>query len=424
MSIFRILGLDHVVLRVADKERALAFYVGALGMNVERELASIGLTQLRAGAALLDLVPREDGPDGQPNMDHFALEITPYDEAALRRHLAAHGVEALDSGQRYGAGGTGPSLYLRDPDGNKLELKGPASGRTLPFAIVDVFAPAPLTGNPLAVVGDAEALGEDEMRRIAGEFNQAETTFILPPEQGSTRRLRSFTASGVEVTGAGHNAMGAWLWLAQSGRLGPIGDGLDLTQEIGGAVLPLSIRGTAGRVQVTMVQEPARFLDQPADPVALARALGLAATDLAVAPPPRTVSTGVAHLMVGVVDATALERAVADAARLLPVLQQAGAEGCYVYALRPPGSGILADARFFNPTVGLWEDAATGTAAGPLAAYLVETGHAQADEELVIEQGRKLGRPSLLMLRVEAGIPRLSGAGPIVAEGQLRLAED
>ena len=75
MSIFRILGLDHVVLRVADKDRALAFYVGALGLTVERELASIGLTQLRAGASLIDLVPRDDSPDGQPNMDHFALEM-------------------------------------------------------------------------------------------------------------------------------------------------------------------------------------------------------------------------------------------------------------------------------------------------------------------------------------------------------------
>jgi glyoxylase I family protein len=127
MSIFQIRGLDHIVLRVADKERALAFYVGVLGLTVEREQPKIGLTQLRAGNSLIDLVPRDATPAGQPNMDHFALEIMPYDEAALRRYLAARGVEALESGQRYGAGGSGPSLYLLDPDGNKLELKGPAT---------------------------------------------------------------------------------------------------------------------------------------------------------------------------------------------------------------------------------------------------------------------------------------------------------
>ncbi len=99
----------------------------------------------------------------------------------------------MKSGQRYGAGGAGPSLYLQDPDGNKLELKGPATdaapGKRPPvFAIVDVFAPVPLSGNPLAVVDDADALSDDTMRKIAREFNQAETTFLLAPQHGGTRR--------------------------------------------------------------------------------------------------------------------------------------------------------------------------------------------------------------------------------------------
>ena len=90
----------------------------------------------------------------------------------------------------------------------------------IPFYFVDVFAERPLTGNPLAVVPHAEVLDDVMMQRIAGELNQAETTFILPPRDKSAHwRLRSFTAPGHEIFGAGHNSLGAWWWLAESGEL-------------------------------------------------------------------------------------------------------------------------------------------------------------------------------------------------------------
>ena len=126
---FAIQGLDHVVLRVADVERALRFYCEVLGCREERRLESIGLVQLRAGAALIDLVPAEGAPKaGAGNMDHFCLRIEPFDEAQLRAHLAGHGVEVGEVARRYGAEGHGPSLYLQDPDGNTVELKGPPDG--------------------------------------------------------------------------------------------------------------------------------------------------------------------------------------------------------------------------------------------------------------------------------------------------------
>lgn len=131
---FRVKGLDHVVLRVADLSRALAFYRDVLGGALERETPSIGLTQLRIGASLIDLVTLE-GPLGRMggagpgregrNLDHFAVQVTPFNEAAIRAHLAAQGVEVTNSGQRYGAEGEGPSIYITDPDGNTVELKGP-----------------------------------------------------------------------------------------------------------------------------------------------------------------------------------------------------------------------------------------------------------------------------------------------------------
>ncbi|MGI9591437.1 MAG: VOC family protein [Myxococcota bacterium] len=129
----RLRGLDHVVLRVADVARAQRFYCEVLGCTVERTLEELGLYQLRAGAHLSDLVDvaaplgRAGGPgpgvEGR-NVDHFALQVSPFDEGAIRAHLEAHGVEVGEVAERYGAEGNGPSLYLRDPDGNVVELKG------------------------------------------------------------------------------------------------------------------------------------------------------------------------------------------------------------------------------------------------------------------------------------------------------------
>ncbi len=133
---FALKQIDHVVLRIRDLEKSLAFYCGVIGCTMEKRQEEIGLIQVRAGSSLIDLIPIDRplgklggaGPEKERrNVDHFALQIVPFDEAAIRAHLAKAGLEIADSGQRYGAEGTGPSIYLRDPDGNTVELKGPAS---------------------------------------------------------------------------------------------------------------------------------------------------------------------------------------------------------------------------------------------------------------------------------------------------------
>lgn len=131
---FRILRLDHLVLRVADVPRVMAFYRDVLGCPVEKIQDGLGLYQLRAGDSLIDLVDlagplgkaggRGPGAEGR-NLDHLCLRIEPFDEAALRAHLASHGIAVGESGSRYGAEGEGPSLYISDPEGNVVELKGP-----------------------------------------------------------------------------------------------------------------------------------------------------------------------------------------------------------------------------------------------------------------------------------------------------------
>ena len=127
-SAVRVMGLDHVVLRVADIDRAIAFYEAVLGLHVERRLAEIGLVQLRAGTAMIDLVPRTEDEDMGRNMDHFAIRIAEMDVPALTAHLKRHGIDAGEVRRRYGAEGYGSSIYITDPDGNTVELKGPPEG--------------------------------------------------------------------------------------------------------------------------------------------------------------------------------------------------------------------------------------------------------------------------------------------------------
>ncbi|HTZ72087.1 MAG TPA: VOC family protein [Acetobacteraceae bacterium] len=134
MPPFSLRKIDHVVLRVRDLPTSLHFYLAGLGCTMEKEQATIGLYQVRAGDSLIDLVPVDEflgrkggagpGKKGR-NLDHFAIQVAPFDEAALRAYFAEIGVPAEEFGQRYGAEGEGPSLYIRDPDGNLVELKGP-----------------------------------------------------------------------------------------------------------------------------------------------------------------------------------------------------------------------------------------------------------------------------------------------------------
>ncbi|WP_448142930.1 VOC family protein [Stenotrophomonas bentonitica] len=134
---FQIQRIDHLVLRVQDLQRAVAFYRDVLGCTVARERPTLGMVHLHAGSSMIDLISVEGalGSRGGPaagaqgrNLEHLCLRIEPFDEAALREHLKMHGV--VVDGQvssNLGAEGDGLSLYLRDPDGNGVELKGPAS---------------------------------------------------------------------------------------------------------------------------------------------------------------------------------------------------------------------------------------------------------------------------------------------------------
>ena len=127
---FAVIGIDHVVLRAADPAALERFYLDVLGCTLEKRQGK--LAQLRAGQALIDIVPADEaGPaagtssTGGANLDHLCLRIEPFDAEAIARHLAGHGVRCGEQKSRYGAEGQGPSVYLHDPEGNGVELKGP-----------------------------------------------------------------------------------------------------------------------------------------------------------------------------------------------------------------------------------------------------------------------------------------------------------
>lgn len=131
---FRIREIDHIVLRARDQDALVRFYLDVVGCTIEKRQDAIGLVQLRAGRSLIDIISIDGklgrmggaapGVEGR-NLDHFCVRIEPFDLAALRAHLLAHGVTPGDYGSRYGAEGEGPSLYFADIEGNTVELKGP-----------------------------------------------------------------------------------------------------------------------------------------------------------------------------------------------------------------------------------------------------------------------------------------------------------
>lgn len=285
----------------------------------------------------------------------------------------------------------------------------------VPFALVDVFAERPLQGNPLAVVDLSEwtaKVPDAWFRAVARETNQAETTFVLAGDGRATRMLRSFTAAGVEVFGAGHNSLGAWWWLLQTGRVDP---SAALTQRVGDSDLPVLVEDDG---ELRLVHDAPTF-GALVDPRALAGVLGLGGASVLADPAPQVVDTGAAHVMLLVADRETLDLAEPDLAALARLTVAHGAEGAYLAWIDADVAHPTAHTRFFNPAMGLDEDIATGTAAGPLGAWLRRSGRFAGDE-LIIVQGESLGRPSRIRVTLDSdSTPSVIGGARLAASGLL-----
>jgi trans-2,3-dihydro-3-hydroxyanthranilate isomerase len=288
------------------------------------------------------------------------------------------------------------------------------------FYTLDVFTTTRFQGNPLAVITDGDGLSDDQMLAIAREMNLSETVFVQKPtDDRALARLRIFTTKE-ELKLAGHPVIGTWFLLAELGVVPAQEGGVHVLQQTGAGILPVEIRFKDGRPQrVTMTQKEAAFKPSKIHKKKLAESLGLSLKDFDPKLEPEFVSTGIFNLMVPLRNRSALGRIQLNMVELAKLFGKQGALA-YCFAL---GGNSLAYARGMMPWE-LYEDAATGSAAGSLGAYLVKHGKFDAGHTLHIAQGVEMGRPSEIEVEVSQNgkklTPRVSGAAVKVFEGTIR----
>ena len=310
------------------------------------------------------------------------------------------------------------------------------------FIQLDVFTDHAFAGNPLAVFPEAEGITDEQMQQIAREMNLSETVFVLPSDkEGVLRRLRIFTP-GSELPFAGHPIVGTWNCLAREGvvPLPESGNGrVHLKHEVGIGVLPIEIEfRDAEPVSVTMTQgkfEIRGEIDDSQEQADIARALGLAREDLDETLPIQAVSTGNTMLLVPVRSLADLRNCRPNQNLLADIFERTetfrGGTGCYAFTRETIEVGeARAHARFFVG-MGIGEDPATGSAAGPLGGYLVYHEATRVDPvdgvyKFLIEQGDFMNRPSRIGLEVKGGPGkveevRVSGSSVVVARGVLEF---
>jgi trans-2,3-dihydro-3-hydroxyanthranilate isomerase len=289
------------------------------------------------------------------------------------------------------------------------------------FYTLDVFTTARFEGNPLAVITDGDGLSNDAMLAVAREMNLSETVFVQKPtEDQALARLRIFTTRE-ELKLAGHPVIGTWFLLAELGVVPAQEGGVHVLQQTGAGVLPVEIRFKDGRPQrVTMTQKDAAFRPVKLNKKALATALGLSPKDFDPKLEPEYVSTGIFNLMVPMRSRAALGRIVMNMVELRKLLGNNGTMA-YCFACGENGKAF---SRGMLPWE-LYEDAATGSAAGALGAYLVKHGRLSPAHTLNILQGAEMGRPSHIEVEVTQGgkklVPRVSGAAVRVFEGTIQI---
>ncbi|HUP31629.1 MAG TPA: PhzF family phenazine biosynthesis protein [Gaiellaceae bacterium] len=280
--------------------------------------------------------------------------------------------------------------------------------RTFRYVLADVFTDRPLAGNQLAVFTDARDLDGPTMQALALELGLSETVFVLPPREGGTVRLRIFNPSE-EMRFAGHPCLGAAFVLGAPLQLGVI------ALETLAGIVPVELeRDERGRIVFGRMTQPAPAVAPYERAEELLAALGVAGSEL----PVEVYDNGARHAFVTL-------GAREEVAGLAPDMTAVG-EHDLVGAIAVAGSGASWKLRMFSPVGGLGEDAATGSAAGPLACHLGRHGLVPWGEEIEIEQGTEIGRPSTLFARAEGSgdaieAVQVGGSAVTVARGEFRV---
>ena len=277
----------------------------------------------------------------------------------------------------------------------------------LDYVVCDVFTDIPLAGNQLAVFTAAEPIPAERLQRLARELNLSETVFVYPPTAGGDARIRIFTPVA-ELPFAGHPVLGTAFVLGMA-------SGSDLVRlETGNGVVPIELRREGGRVVFGRMRQPIPTWEHFAEEEKLLRALGVAASRL----PVEGYRNGPTHVFVEL-ESEAAVAALKPDLTALGELPQVGAN-CFA------GSGTRWKTRMFGPALGVAEDPATGSAAGPLAVHLARHGRIKFGDEIVIRQGEEIGRPSLLYARATGSAESIEavevgGSAVIVARGSFNL---
>jgi len=282
----------------------------------------------------------------------------------------------------------------------------------VPFRLVDVFTERPLAGNQLCVVPEPVEVADETMQALALEIGFSETTFVT--EVGPDRYAMRIFTPDEELPFAGHPTLGTAFVMVREGRVGT-----PLVQVVKAGEIPVEV--DLARGFATMRQLAPEFGPEFEDRELLARACGLSPDDLHPDLPAQTVSTGLPPLLVPLRSLEALRRARIDVAAVAEACRRSGGEELYLFAI---GEDDVT-ARFFGATPGIVEDPATGSAAGPLGAYLAVRGLAGMPGSIVIRQGEHVGRPSELHVEVsregDSWRIRVGGGVRIVGEGVFRL---
>ncbi len=281
------------------------------------------------------------------------------------------------------------------------------------FRLLDVFCDRPFAGNQLCVVPELpEGLEEAGMQTLAQEIGFSETTFVT--EAGGDRYTMRIFAPDQELPFAGHPTLGTAYLLVAEGR---VTSPAIQTTAVGEVPVEIDVEEGFG----WMRQRPPVFGAEFPDRALIARAAGLEPGDLDPDLPAQVVSTGLGPLIVPVRDLAALRRAERDARATRQLCERAGGECLYLFAVTDEG----VTARMFDPAVGIGEDPATGSSAGPLGAYLAARGRAGMPGRVTVAQGEQVGRPSFLHVEVardaDEYVVRVGGGVRVVGEGSFRL---
>ncbi len=290
--------------------------------------------------------------------------------------------------------------------------------KTYDYYVTDVFTSERFKGNPLSIVFTDSDLQLSACEKISREFGYSETSFIYYSKADKALKVRSFTPEGFEVNGAGHNLLGAvYAALLKGMEIFHEQDG-DPFVIMKDERIRLSVdHPGSDLLLIGMLQRPA-IIEREVDPKIIAEALSLHPIEISAAHlMPAVARTEVAHLMVPLKSTEALNKAVPHKSLLIKIAEEYDFEGVYCFAVLNDDKEYFAQARFFNPGMGIDEDPATGSAAGPLAGYLFQNGYIQQNVDYQLLQGQKINHPSAIKFKVTGEGTWISGHAIIVMEG-------